>query len=445
MTTTQLTRLAEYGVNERAELNRLLDDSLIAHVGVTDDDGHPVVIPTGIARDGDSVLIHGSTGSGWMRRAADGRTVCVTVTELTGIIVARSAFESSMRYRSAVLFGSLTVVEGDAKVRALDLLTDHMIPGRVAEVRRPTNRERAATMVLRLPIERWSLKINVSWPDDDPSDMEGDAWAGVVPYDAYRTGTPLPAPDLRPGIEMPASVRELLVGQPGERTHRYCAEPLDAKGYGGEPGAGRGNLIQSGHMLDHGNPGRQQKRVCGPLPVGGVVDVDGVDADEYGTVLGEPGSTGTGEEVVIGGVSRRSEPGIIAGVQQHGLAADVMRGQCPHVDTAPPGASDSYDYRGKVDGASQGDCAEVGPVAKAVIRRIKVGTGVANQGKPVDSEFRARSIVLSRGFPGQVGFDRRFWKPRVCDHAGADYGLLREFCDGSRWVKGPGRACCAGM
>jgi nitroimidazol reductase NimA-like FMN-containing flavoprotein (pyridoxamine 5'-phosphate oxidase superfamily) len=206
MTTTKLTRLPKYGVNDRAELDRLLDDSLIAHVGLTDDDGNPVVIPTGIARDGDSLLMHGSTGSGWLRRVADGRKVCVTVTELNAIVVARSAFESSMRYRCAVLFGALSVVDGEDKARALDLLTDHMIPGRVAEVRRPTTRELAATLVLRLPIGEWSLKIGGGWPEDEPEDIAGDAWAGVIPYDAFRAGTPLPAPDLRPGIEIPASV-----------------------------------------------------------------------------------------------------------------------------------------------------------------------------------------------------------------------------------------------
>jgi nitroimidazol reductase NimA-like FMN-containing flavoprotein (pyridoxamine 5'-phosphate oxidase superfamily) len=207
--TTELTRLAEKAVNERAELDRLLDDSLIAHVGVTDDGGNPVVLPTGMARDGDTVLVHGSTGSGWMRRAADGRPACVTVTSLEGIVVARSAFESSMRYRCAVLFGRLAVVADEDKVRALDLITDHLIPGRVAEVRRPTKRELAATMVLRMPIEEWSLKVSNGWPEDEPSDIADDAWAGLVPYDTCRTGTPLPAPDLRPGIEIPASVHAL--------------------------------------------------------------------------------------------------------------------------------------------------------------------------------------------------------------------------------------------
>lgn len=209
MSSTKITRLPEKGVSDRGELYRLLDDSLVAHIGITGDDGAPLVIPTAIARDGDSVLVHGSTGSGWMRRAADGRPACVTVTELGGIVVARSAFESSMRYRSAVLFGSFVRLADDDVGRALDLLTEHFIPGRTAELRRPTRKELAATMVLRMPLTDWSLKVSAGWPEDTPADIDGDAWAGVVPLrPAYAR--PLPAPDLRQGIPVPSSVRSLI-------------------------------------------------------------------------------------------------------------------------------------------------------------------------------------------------------------------------------------------
>src|SRR5579859_7626747 len=108
MTNTTLTRMPDRAVTDRAELDRLLDDTVLAHVGMVDSTGSAVVIPTGIVRDGDRVLIHGSTGSRWMRGLAAGRQVCVTVTDLNGIIVARSSFESSFRYRSAVLFGTFT-------------------------------------------------------------------------------------------------------------------------------------------------------------------------------------------------------------------------------------------------------------------------------------------------------------------------------------------------
>jgi nitroimidazol reductase NimA-like FMN-containing flavoprotein (pyridoxamine 5'-phosphate oxidase superfamily) len=206
---TELTRLPERAVTDRAELDRLLDDTFLAHVGLADDQGGVVVIPTAVVREGDRVLVHGSTGSGWMRRAADGRPACLTVTDLSGIVVARSAFENSLRYRSAVLFGTFTrLAEADVP-GALEIFTEHLLPGRVAEVRPNHRRELAATMVLSMPIQQWSLKISADWPEDPPEDVAGSTWAGVIPFDARRLGGPLPAPDLRPGIPVPASVRAL--------------------------------------------------------------------------------------------------------------------------------------------------------------------------------------------------------------------------------------------
>jgi uncharacterized protein len=209
---TTLTRLRDRAVTDRAELDRLLDDTFLAHVGVADDQGGAVVIPTAVVRDGDRVLIHGSTGSGWMRRAAAGQPVCLTVTDLSGIIVARSSFENSLRYRSAVLFGTFTRLADADVPRALDLFTEHLIPGRTGEVRPNHRRELAATMVLSMPIRQWSLKVSTDWPDDAADDLAGDAWAGVIPFDACRLGDPLPAPDLRAGIPVPASVRAMTAG-----------------------------------------------------------------------------------------------------------------------------------------------------------------------------------------------------------------------------------------
>ncbi len=206
---TTLTRLRDRTVTDPAELDRLLDDVFLAHIGVADDRGGVVVIPTAVVRDGDRVLVHGSTGSGWMRRVAAGRPVCLTVTDLSGIIVARSAFENSLRYRSAVLFGTFTRLADSDVPRALDLFTEHLIPGRTREVRPNHRRELAATMVLSMPIDQWSLKVSTDWPDDAPDDVAGSAWAGVVPFDARRLGDPLPAPDLRPSIPVPASVQAL--------------------------------------------------------------------------------------------------------------------------------------------------------------------------------------------------------------------------------------------
>jgi len=168
-----------------------------------------MVVPTALARDGDSVLVHGSTGSGgsgWMRRAASGQAVCVTVTALDGIIVARSAFESSFRYRSAVLFGAFTPVPESGKRSALRTITERILPGRSAEVREPLAREIAATLVLRMPISGWSMKVSDGWPADDDDDVAGSAWAGVIPFGRPAREPPLPAPDLRPGIPCPPSV-----------------------------------------------------------------------------------------------------------------------------------------------------------------------------------------------------------------------------------------------
>jgi nitroimidazol reductase NimA-like FMN-containing flavoprotein (pyridoxamine 5'-phosphate oxidase superfamily) len=208
MARTALTRLPEKASTDRGLLDALLDGSRIGHVGFVCDD-QPVVIPTAVARDGDRVLAHGSTGSRWMRMLASGAPACLAVTAVDALVVARSSFEASMHYRSAVLFGTFRVIEGaDERLRALDMLTESLLPGRVAEVRRPTAKELAATLVLAMPICEWSLKVSDGWPEDLPEDVEEDAWAGVVPL-TLVAGPALDAPDLRPGIAVPASVRRL--------------------------------------------------------------------------------------------------------------------------------------------------------------------------------------------------------------------------------------------
>lgn len=204
---THITRLPEKGVTDREQLDALLDEEYVGHVGLVRD-GRPVVVPTAVARDRDRLLVHGSTGSGWMRALAAGADACVTVTSLHGLVVARSTFESSMHYRSAVLFGRFTALEGADKATALDVIVDKLLPGRRAEVRPSTAKELAATVVLAMPIETWSLKVSDGWPDDPTADVEGDAWAGVVPL-RLTPGEPLPAPDLRDGIDVPPSVQRL--------------------------------------------------------------------------------------------------------------------------------------------------------------------------------------------------------------------------------------------
>ena len=209
MSRTDITRLREKGSTDRAALDALLDSCILGHFGLADDDGRPVVIPTAVVRAGDRVLAHGSTGSRWMRRLASGAPTCLTVTALDGVVVARSAFESSLHYRSAVLFGSCSPVADTAT--ALDLITERLIPGRTGEIRRPKKAELAATLVLELPITEWSLKISAGWPEDPDDDVAGEAWAGVVPM---TTGyaPPQQAPDLRAGIAIPESVLGLGSG-----------------------------------------------------------------------------------------------------------------------------------------------------------------------------------------------------------------------------------------
>src|SRR5215471_19177226 len=209
MARTTMTRLRTKASQDRSELDRLLDSVHTGHFALVAQDGHPVALPTAVARDGDRMLAHGSTGSGWIRRLAAGAPTSLAVTSFDALVVARSAFESSMRYRSAVIFGQCTpLTDPDEKLRALGIVVEALLPGRLAEVRPSTRKELAKTLVLALPITEWSLKVSDGWPDDPGEDVAGDAWAGVVPL-AVACGEAAPAPDLRPGIEVPPSVRRL--------------------------------------------------------------------------------------------------------------------------------------------------------------------------------------------------------------------------------------------
>lgn len=209
MSRTTITRLSHKASGERATLDELLDSVHIGCFAFVGDDAHPVVLPTAVVRDGDQVLVHGSTGSPWLRRLAAGAPTSLAVTAFDGLVVARSAFESSMRYRSAVLFGRCSaIVDLADKRRALDAITDGLIPGRSQEVRRSTAKELAAVLVLSLPIVEWSLKISEGWPDDPADDVAGPAWAGVLPV-VQRFGDPIPAPDLRAGVPVPQSVQRI--------------------------------------------------------------------------------------------------------------------------------------------------------------------------------------------------------------------------------------------
>jgi nitroimidazol reductase NimA-like FMN-containing flavoprotein (pyridoxamine 5'-phosphate oxidase superfamily) len=186
-------------------LDRILTSALIGHVAVVDD-GQPFVLPVAVALDGDRVLIHGSTASRTFRSLAAGAPTCLTVTLLDGLVLARSQFESSMNYRCAMVFGTCTVLEGDDKARALDVLTEHLMPGRGAEARRASAKELKATSVLAMPLVEWSVKVADGDPDDADEDLDRPVWAGILPM--RRTwGEPITAPDLRVEAPVPSYVR----------------------------------------------------------------------------------------------------------------------------------------------------------------------------------------------------------------------------------------------
>jgi hypothetical protein len=176
-------------------LNGVLDEALVAHVAVVDGE-RPVVLPMACARDGDRLLLHGSTGSRVMRLLAAGAPACATVTLLDGLVLARSAFESSMHYRSVVVFGRAVEVGAEEKEGALRRLTEHLLPGRWDRLRPPHRRELAATTVVGLPLAECSVKVSDGWPDDPDDDLDWPVWAGVVPLSTTR-GRPVPDPRLQ--------------------------------------------------------------------------------------------------------------------------------------------------------------------------------------------------------------------------------------------------------
>jgi nitroimidazol reductase NimA-like FMN-containing flavoprotein (pyridoxamine 5'-phosphate oxidase superfamily) len=203
---TTLRRHRERGQSDRTALYAVLDAGLICHLGVVAD-GDPVVLPTAYGRDGDTLYLHGSSANGafW---AADGQRVCVTVTHMDGLVAARSVFSHSVNYRSAVIFGTATVVtDEDERWQALRLITDHLIPGRWAAARQPTGKEMAATAVISLPLTEASVKIRTGMPADEPEDLALDVWAGVLPI-SVTFGEPLADPKLREEIPLPAHIRD---------------------------------------------------------------------------------------------------------------------------------------------------------------------------------------------------------------------------------------------
>jgi uncharacterized protein len=209
---TRVQRKPERQVLDRSTMNAVLDQALVAHVGFVRA-GLPVVLPVALARQGDDLLLHGSTGGGLFVEAdaPAGLPVSVCVTHLDGLVYARSAFNSSMNYRSVVVHGVATVVPAEEQQSALRVVSDHLMPGRWDELRALTARELAATRVLRVPLAEASLKVRAAGAAEEPEDGEDHTvWAGVLPL-ALLPGVAQPSPLTPVGTPLPASVRNWTI------------------------------------------------------------------------------------------------------------------------------------------------------------------------------------------------------------------------------------------
>jgi nitroimidazol reductase NimA-like FMN-containing flavoprotein (pyridoxamine 5'-phosphate oxidase superfamily) len=207
----KLRREPKRGRYDRVDVDRILDRALVAHVAFVSD-GQPFCIPTLCARVGDSALIHGSSASRMLRGLSAGAPACLTATLTDGLVLARSAFEHSINYESAIVLGQLeAVTDPEAKRAALQAFTEKLLPGRWDEVRQPTAKELKATAVLSLAIDEASAKVRTGPPETPPEDEDVAVWAGEVPI-LTRYGAPVTAPDIPPGTEISPSVARLLAG-----------------------------------------------------------------------------------------------------------------------------------------------------------------------------------------------------------------------------------------
>jgi nitroimidazol reductase NimA-like FMN-containing flavoprotein (pyridoxamine 5'-phosphate oxidase superfamily) len=205
---TELRRRPARGSREWATIAEILDAGILANIGFCLD-GQPFVIPTLYGRDGEMLYLHGSAASRTIRELATGVPACVTVTILDGLVLARSAFNHSMNYRSVVAFGTARKIEDpEQKVRSLRTISEHVIPGRWEEVRQPSEKELKATAVLEFLIEEASAKVRTGPPSDDEDDYGLPVWAGVLPLEV-RTGLPIPDGRLLEGVTLPEDYRTI--------------------------------------------------------------------------------------------------------------------------------------------------------------------------------------------------------------------------------------------
>ena len=198
-------RHSERQFHEQNEINRVLDNQYVAHVGFIDPDTQsPYVIPMGFARDNDRILLHGSSGSRIMMLMAKGVDLCLTITQLNAIVVARSAFNSSMNYESVMIFGKARILQEDEKELALERITEKLIPGMWAYGRALTKKESAATIIVEVPMDKVSAKSRTGEPSDDEGDIALPLWAGLLPM-STSFGAPITATNAV-GIPVPPHI-----------------------------------------------------------------------------------------------------------------------------------------------------------------------------------------------------------------------------------------------
>ena len=210
---TKVKRVPYLSVSDPKIRNEILDHSVLAHVAIADDSGQPFVLPMAFARDGERLLLHGSTKSRLMRSLAAGTPACVEVTILDGLVLSRSAFESSMNYRSVVALGIGHELLGKEKEQAFEVLTDKLIPGRVAEVRATTKAELKATLIIEFPLNETSVKLRRGPHEDHPEDLELPIWAGEIPLKTIALA-PIAGDKNAENLEIPPSVKNLIKNPP---------------------------------------------------------------------------------------------------------------------------------------------------------------------------------------------------------------------------------------
>ena len=210
---TTVRRISHKASNELSDLYSILDDNLVAHVAVVEN-GEPIVIPMTYGRDGNTLYLHGSTGSRLMRLLAQNPSVCISITELNALKVARSTFNSGMHYRAAVIFGKAELVSDEDKLRALDALSDRLIPGRNLEARPTTKKELAATIIISVELDETSVKISKNEVDDPEEDLNLGYWAGIIPLKTIA-GRAIPADAESESLPIPPSIQRFIEKRQG--------------------------------------------------------------------------------------------------------------------------------------------------------------------------------------------------------------------------------------